>query len=129
MVEALEGHAEVGVVACQLGPSIKLADDGDAGAGDVGQGKRTVATGFPGGEGEGEGGYLDAARIYLEAEEVVAEDGVGGVVLGETLFLHAHTTEHFESGDKEVARAAAGVHDGDLGGAVGPAGERAGGGS
>ena len=100
---------------------------GDAGAGEVRDRERLVAAGLPGVEGEVEGGELEAAGIELEAEQVVAQDGVAGLRCGEALLLHPHPAEHVGGGDEEVARAAAGVHDRDLGDALGPALEGAGG--
>ena len=59
-------------------PVVELALDRDPGAGDVRDRELLVAAGLPGVEGEGERAELGAARVELEAEQVVAEDGRGG---------------------------------------------------
>ena len=48
-------------------------------AGEVRERERLVAAGLPGVEREVEGGELEAARVELEAEEVVGDDRVGGL--------------------------------------------------
>ena len=78
VVEALEGGGHVRVVAGEALPVVELALDRDARAGDVRDRELLVAAGLPGVEGEGEGAELGAARVELEAEQVVAEDGRGG---------------------------------------------------
>ena len=79
VVEPFEGGGHVRVVAGEALPVVELALDRDARAGDVRDRQRLVAAGLPGVEGERERADLGAARVELEAEQVVAEDGVRGL--------------------------------------------------
>jgi hypothetical protein len=128
VIEPLQSAAQARVVAGQAGPLLQAAGQRHARAGDVGQGQRAVAGGLPGGEGQGEGGDLGAARVQLQAKQIVAQHRLGGRGRAQPLFFHAHAPQQLEGGHQEVARAAAGIDHGHLGGALRPAGERAGGG-
>ena len=73
------------------------------GAGDVRHRQLApAAAGLPGGERDGKHRDLDAARVELEPEEVVGEDGVLGSDRSESLLLYAHAPEHPEGLDQEV---------------------------
>ncbi len=123
LVQPLQRAAQPVVVAGQRGPVGQLALHRDARAGEVKRGQRAVAAGFPGREGQCERGDLGAARVQLQAVDVIADGHLGSGARVQLLFFHAHASQHLKRGDQEVARAAARVDHGHLGGMRGPAGE------
>jgi hypothetical protein len=131
------GHAafEPFVAPGELEPVGLFAARRDADAGDVEARQGTVADGVallvrvtPGGQGQREGGDLDATGIEFEAVQVVGEHAVDGIAHRELFGGAAHRHQVVEGRDEEVAGTGAGVEQLELGQRVGPGREGSGGG-